>query len=88
MHFFSKEKKFFGGHGIVGAQIPLGGGMPLLKNIVKLVMFVPVSLETVQPGRVPCMRTFNMAMLWKLPVLFICENNEYAMGTSVNGPVM
>jgi pyruvate dehydrogenase E1 component alpha subunit len=83
MHFFSKEKKFFGGHGIVGGQIGLGAGIALAdqyrgSDAVTLCYFGDgASRQGILH------ETFNMAMLWKLPVIFICENNHYAMGTSV-----
>jgi len=83
MHMFSKEHNFVGGHGIVGAQIPLGAGIALAEqyngtNNVCLTFFGD---GAVRQGALH--EAFNMAMLWKLPVIFICENNEYAMGTSV-----
>jgi pyruvate dehydrogenase E1 component alpha subunit len=83
MHMFSKEKNFFGGHGIVGAQIPLGAGMALAEQYqgtsnVSLTFFGD---GAARQGALH--EAFNMAMLWKLPAIFICENNEYAMGTSV-----
>lgn len=83
MHMFSKEHDFFGGHGIVGGQIPLGAGIALAeqyKNSGK-VCFCYMGDGAVRQGALH--ETFNMAMLWKLPVVFICENNNYAMGTSV-----
>jgi pyruvate dehydrogenase E1 component alpha subunit len=83
MHFFSKEHRFYGGHGIVGGQIGLGAGIAFSDKYkdndnVTFCMF----------GDGACRQgilheTFNMAMTWKLPVVFICENNFYAMGTSV-----
>ncbi len=84
MHMFSKEHNFFGGHGIVGAQIPLGAGMALSEqyNGTKNVSICFFGDGAVRQGAVH--EAFNMAMLWKLPVIFICENNEYAMGTSVS----
>ncbi|MFZ9755543.1 MAG: pyruvate dehydrogenase (acetyl-transferring) E1 component subunit alpha [Bacteroidia bacterium] len=83
MHMFSKEKNFFGGHGIVGAQIPLGAGMAFAEQYqgtqnISLTFFGD---GAVRQGALH--EAFNMAMLWKLPAIFICENNEYAMGTSV-----
>lgn len=83
MHIFSKEHNFFGGHGIVGAQIPLGAGIAFAEQYrgtdnVNLCFFGD---GAVRQGALH--ETFNMAMLWKLPCIFICENNEYAMGTSV-----
>ncbi len=83
MHFFSKEKKFFGGHGIVGGQIGLGAGIAFAEQYqgtdsVTLCFFGD---GAARQGLLH--EAFNMAMLWKLPVIFICENNYYAMGTSV-----
>lgn len=83
MHMFSKEKKFFGGHGIVGGQIPLGAGIAFAE---KYSGTTNVSICYMGDGAVrqgALNETFNMAMLWKLPVIFVCENNGYAMGTSV-----
>ncbi|HNK99362.1 MAG TPA: thiamine pyrophosphate-dependent enzyme, partial [Chitinophagales bacterium] len=83
MHFFSKENYFFGGHGIVGAQIPLGAGIGFAEQFKGTgnVCLCYFGDGAVRQGALH--ETFNMAMLWKLPVIFVCENNEYAMGTSV-----
>ncbi|MCC7299170.1 MAG: pyruvate dehydrogenase (acetyl-transferring) E1 component subunit alpha [Bacteroidia bacterium] len=83
MHMFSKEHNFVGGHGIVGGQIPLGAGLALAEqyNNTGNVSLTFMGDGAVRQGALH--ETFNMAMLWKLPVIFICENNEYAMGTSV-----
>jgi pyruvate dehydrogenase E1 component alpha subunit len=83
MHFFSAEHKFFGGHGIVGAQIPLGAGIAFGEkyNGTDNVCITLFGDGAARQGALH--EAFNMAMLWKLPVIFICENNEYAMGTSV-----
>jgi pyruvate dehydrogenase E1 component alpha subunit len=83
MHMFSTEKHFYGGHGIVGAQVPLGTGIAFAHKYrengnLSLVYFGDGS---VNQGQV--YEAFNMASLWKLPVIYIIENNEYAMGTSV-----
>lgn len=83
MHIFSKEKGFYGGHGIVGAQIPVGAGMAFADKYLET---GGVSLTYFGDGAArqgSLHEAFNMAMLWKLPVVFICENNGYAMGTSV-----
>jgi pyruvate dehydrogenase E1 component alpha subunit len=83
MHMFSKEHHFYGGHGIVGGQIPLGAGIAFAEKF-KDTDFVNVAYMgdgAVRQGALN--ETFNMAALWKLPVIFICENNGYAMGTSV-----
>jgi len=83
MHMFSKEHNFFGGHGIVGGQIPLGAGIAFAEkyNGTQNVCVCYMGDGAVRQGALH--ETFNMAMLWKLPVIFICENNHYAMGTSV-----
>jgi len=83
MHMFSKEFNFFGGHGIVGGQIPMGAGIAFADkysgndNVTLCLM----GDGAVRQGALH--ETFNMAMTWKLPVIFIIENNNYAMGTSV-----
>ncbi|WP_172918341.1 pyruvate dehydrogenase (acetyl-transferring) E1 component subunit alpha [Capnocytophaga canis] len=83
MHIFSKEHRFYGGHGIVGGQIPLGAGLAFAD---KYFSRDAVTLTFMGDGAVrqgALHETFNLAMLWKLPVVFIVENNQYAMGTSV-----
>lgn len=83
MHFFDKEVNFMGGHGIVGAQIAMGAGVAFAEkyNETGNVAFVSMGDGAVRQGALH--ETFNMAMNWKLPVIFIIENNNYAMGTSV-----
>src|SRR5690606_20160316 len=83
MHFFSKEHKFMGGHGIVGGQIPLGAGIAFAEkyNGTDNVCVCYMGDGAVRQGAFN--EALNMAMLWKLPVIFVCENNGYAMGTSV-----
>jgi len=83
MHIFSKEHGFYGGHGIVGGQIPLGAGLAFGD---KYAGRDGVTLTFMGDGAVrqgSLHETFNLAMLWNLPVVFCCENNGYAMGTSV-----
>ena len=83
MHIFSPEHNFYGGHGIVGAQIPMGAGIAFAEKYkgTKNVCFASMGDGAVRQGALH--ETFNMAMNWKLPVIFIIENNNYAMGTSV-----
>ena len=83
MHMFSKEKNFFGGHGIVGGQIPLGAGIAFADKYRgdKKVTLTYMGDGAVRQGAFH--EALNMAMTWKLPVVFIIENNNYAMGTSV-----
>lgn len=83
MHFFDHEKNFLGGHGIVGAQIPMGAGIAFAEKYrdTDNVCFCSFGDGAARQGALH--ETFNMAMTWKLPVVFIVENNDYAMGTSV-----
>jgi len=83
MHFFGKDVNFFGGHGIVGAQIGTGAGIAFAEKYkgTDHVCLTYFGDGAARQGMVN--EVFNMAMTWKLPVIFICENNHYAMGTSV-----
>ena len=83
MHMFSKEKHFYGGHGIVGAQVPLGAGLAFADKYKGngRVTFAYFGDGAANQGQV--YETYNMAELWNLPVIFVIENNQYAMGTSV-----
>ncbi len=83
MHMFSREKKFYGGHGIVAAQVSLGTGLAFAHRFNKDngVAAIYMGDGAVNQGQV--YESFNMAALWKLPAVFVIENNRYGMGTSV-----
>ena len=83
MHMFSKEAHFYGGHGIVGANVPLGAGLAFADKYLgnDRVTFTYFGDGAANQGQV--YETYNMAELWELPVVFVIENNKYAMGTSV-----
>lgn len=83
MHFFSKEHYFFGGHGIVGAQIGTGAGLAFAEKYRGTDNCVLCFFGDGAARQGILHETFNLAMIWNLPVVFICENNNYAMGTSV-----
>ena len=83
MHMFSTEKHFYGGHGIVGAQVPIGAGLAFADKYLgnDRVTFTYFGDGAANQGQVA--ETYNMAELWDLPVVFVIENNQYAMGTAV-----
>jgi len=83
MHFFGIKERFFGGHGIVGGQIGVGAGIAFAEKYKGTDNVVLTFFGDGAARQGVLHETFNLAMLWKLPVIFICENNNYAMGTSV-----
>ena len=84
MHMFSRDKNFFGGHGIVGAQVPIGTGLGFAHHYRAngAISVTYLGDGAVNQGQV--YESFNMASLWKLPVVYVIENNRYGMGTSID----
>ena len=84
MHMFSKENNFYGGHGIVGAQVPIGTGIAFTHKYKKEKNICRTYIGDGAMNNGQVFEAFNLASLWKLPVLYIIENNKYGMGTSVD----
>lgn len=84
MHFFSSEHNYFGGNGIVGAQIPIGTGIAFAEQYKETKNLCVTMFGDGAARQGALYESYNMAMTWNLPVLYICENNGYAMGTSVD----
>jgi len=84
MHMFSRERNFFGGHGIVGAQVPIGTGLGFAHHYRAngAISVTYLGDGAINQGQV--YESFNMASLWKLPVVYVIENNRYGMGTSID----
>ena len=83
MHMFSREKEFYGGHGIVGAQVPIGAGLGFAAKYMGTDEVAVTYFGEGAANQGQVYETFNMSSLWKLPVIFVIENNGYAMGTAV-----
>ena len=84
MHMFSKENEFYGGHGIVGAQVPIGTGIAFANKYRDNKKICAIFMGDGAANQGQVFEAYNMAAIWKLPALFIIENNKYAMGTHIS----
>ncbi len=84
MHMFSKENNFYGGHGIVGAQVPIGTGVAFTHQYINDGNICRTYIGDGAMNNGQIFEAFNLASLWKLPIIYIIENNKYGMGTAVN----